>query len=100
MECLERIKELLKERGWSMYQLSQRSAIPQSTLSNLFLRNNAPTIPTLEKICDALGITLAEFFGKENELSDEETEVLRKWRILSPKNKQLFLELLEVFSSK
>ena len=62
MDCLQRIKELLNERGWTMYQLAQKSGIPQSTLSNLFIRNNAPTIQTLEKICEAFGITLAEFF--------------------------------------
>ena len=68
MNCLNRIQELLKERNWSMYTLSQRAGIPQSTLSNLFLRCNSPTIPTLERICGAFGITLEEFFHEESEI--------------------------------
>ena len=98
MDCLTRIKELLNERGWSMYQLSQRSSIPQSTLSNLFIRNNAPTIPTLERICDALGITLAEFFGKRSELTSRETELVREWRILPPEIQQIIFNLIIAYN--
>jgi len=100
MNCLARIRELLDMRGWSMYQLSQRSGIPQSTLSNLFLRNNAPTIPTLEKICDALGVTVAEFFGKEGDLLPSDTELIREWRILPDETKDIFLKLIKAYNSK
>ena len=95
MDCLARIRELLAERNWSMYQLSQAAGIPQSTLSNLFIRCNAPTIPTLEKICDALGITMSEFFSKEQENKEnEENELLTEWRKLSPETKDAFLTLI------
>ena len=100
MDCLARIKDLLNERGWTMYQLSQKSNIPQSTLSNLFLRNNAPTIPTLEKICDAFGITLSEFFGKESELPKEDVEFLGKWRRLPAQTKRILLELIDICENK
>ena len=99
MDCLLRIKELLNERKWSMYQLSQRSNIPQSTLSNLFLRNNAPTLPTLEKICEALGMTLAEFFGSAPDLPDEEADVIREWRLLAPQKQYLIIELMRAFNN-
>ena len=65
MDCLERIRTLLEERGWSVYRLAQEAGVPQSTLANLFLRNNMPTVPTLERICQALGITMAEFFSQQ-----------------------------------
>ena len=100
MDCLGRIKELLKIRGWSVYQLSQRSGIPQSTLSNLFLRNNAPTIPTLEKICEGLGITVAEFFGDQTELSNADAELLREWRILPEKTKAIIFDLIKEYNNR
>ena len=77
MDCLGRIKELLSERGWSMYQLAQKADIPQSTLSNLFIRNNAPTIPTLEKLCYALGISMSDFFNVPVDLQNDEQMLLR-----------------------
>ena len=95
MDCLERIKELLAERGWSMYTLACKSGIPQSTLSNLFLRCNSPSIPTLEKICDAFGISLACFFGGiDASLSEDESRLLRAWNRLSPDSRQAFLNFL------
>ena len=95
MDCLERIKALLAERNWSMYTLSQKSGIPQSTLSNLFLRCNCPSIPTLEKICDAFQISLAYFFGGADScLSEDENQLLREWKRLTPETQQALLRFL------
>lgn len=62
MDVLKRINQLRLERNWSIYRLSVKSGIPQSTLTNMFNRGTLPSITTLELICDAFGITLAEFF--------------------------------------
>lgn len=99
MDCLIRIKELLNERKWTMYQLAQKSSIPQSTLSNLFIRNNAPTVPTLEKICKAFGISMAEFFKQENNLCDEEQRLLTEWRRLTDKQKVTLLEFIKTVNN-
>lgn len=95
MNCLERIKELLEERHWSMYTLSQKSGIPQSTLSNLFLRCNSPSVPTLEKICDAFQISLAYFFsGTDSYLTEDENQLLREWKRLPKETQQALLNFL------
>ncbi len=93
MDCLARIKELLNERGWSMYQLSQEAGIPQSTLSNLFIRCNAPSVPTLEKICHAFGISLSAFFEEPHD-AEEEREVVSLYRRLDPATQQAVLCLM------
>lgn len=97
MDCLERIRTLLEERGWSVYRLAQEAGVPQSTLANLFLRNNMPTVSTLERICQALGITMAEFFSQQPTLPPEEeltAQLLEEWAALSPAQKRLVLELV------
>ncbi|MBO5287534.1 MAG: helix-turn-helix transcriptional regulator [Clostridia bacterium] len=98
--CLLRINELLEEYGWTMYQLSKKAGIPQSTLSNLFIRNNAPTIPTLEKLCDAFGITLGEFFSKKTDLGKEESELLSHWKRLSSEAREALLKLIKELCDK
>ena len=101
MDCLERIRYLLKERGWCVYRLAQEAGVPQSTLANLFLRNNMPTIPTLERICQALGITLGEFFAEEPTLPSQgelTAQLLGEWEKLSPSQRQLVLELVRQLS--
>ncbi len=103
MNCLNRIQELLEERNWSMYTLSRRAGIPQSTLSNLFLRCNSPTIPTLERMCGAFGITLSEFFREEPatdsaapvSLTFEEQKLLDRWRHLDGETRRQLFCIIE-----
>lgn len=64
----ERIKQLMEEYGWSEYRLAKEANLSQSTIANVFRRNNAPTLPTLEAICHAFGITLAEFFSENSDI--------------------------------
>ena len=61
-DVIQHIQELCKERNWSYYRLAKESDIPYSTLNNMISRTNIPTIPTLQKLCDGFGITLADFF--------------------------------------
>ena len=67
---LTKIKHLLDERNWTLYKLAKEAGIPYSSLNALFLKNNQPTIATLEKICGGFHITLSEFFADDSEQND------------------------------
>ena len=56
-----RIKSILKDKGLRMADLANRIGMGQSNLLTS-LRNN-PKLSTLEEICKALGIEMAELFG-------------------------------------
>lgn len=56
-----RISDLCQNKKITYYTLAYRSAIPKSTLMNLFHGTN-PTISTINKICSGFGITMCEFF--------------------------------------
>ena len=81
MDVLERLRELLQERGWSEYRLAQVSGLNESTISNIYRRNTLPTIATLEVICKAFGITLSQFFadGDMVEMTPDVKELLDAW---------------------
>jgi transcriptional regulator with XRE-family HTH domain len=89
MDILEKITQLKNERGWSSYKLAKTANIPQSTLSNLYSRENSPTIATLSALCDAFGISLAQFFSDvtSSTLTDEQNELLKNWSRLSQPQK-------------
>ena len=57
-----RIRQLMAERGWTIYRLAQESGLSQTTISNIFKRNNQPSLPTV----NACGITLAQFFTEND----------------------------------
>ena len=46
--------------------VSAESKLSQTTISNIFKRNNQPSPPTVNAICDACGITLAQFFTEND----------------------------------
>lgn len=67
MNVLERITYYRKMKNWTEYQLAEKSGLTQSTISTWYRKDMLPTIPSLEKICNAFGITLSQFFAIDNE---------------------------------
>ena len=88
----QRTLELCKERGYTIYRLSSLSGIPTSTITSILKRNNAPTIPTLQKICQALDMTLAQFFSQGfDTLTPSQSEYLDEFTRLNPHERELVL---------
>lgn len=85
MDVLTRITALRTGRNWSEYQLAERSGLTQSTISSWYRKNMMPSIPSLERICDAFDITLSQFF-----LEDDKQAVLlneQQIRLINTTNK-------------
>ena len=101
MDAQGRIKQLMEERDWTDYQLAKESNLSHSTVTNMFNRNNAPTLPTLEAVCKAFGITLAQFFteGNSPELTEEQRILFAKWSTLKDDQKQALLALIDTMRS-
>ena len=61
-----RIKELLKERGMTQYQLHLKTGVPQSTLSTI-MKCSFPSMKLriIYEICDGLEINLEDFFSSD-----------------------------------
>ena len=81
-----------------MYELAQQAGITQSTLSSMIKRGNPPKIDTLENICEAFGITLAQFFIESEELeslSPTEKELISSFRKLSVAKQHALINLLK-----
>ena len=65
-EVVKRLWELMDKRNLSMNRLAHISAVPSSTVKNIFNGNSKNTgIVTLKLLCDGLGISIAEFFDTE-----------------------------------
>ncbi len=81
---IKRIEELCEQKHWSKYRLAKESGIPHSTIFNMLKRTNTPTISTLVKICNGLGITLSQFFADDEyvTLTKQQKLLLRLWGTL------------------
>lgn len=86
-DVLGLIRKNREARGWTEYQLAERSGLPQSTISSWYQKGMTPSFSSLEKICDAFGLTLSQFFaGGETllALTAGQRDMLDKWLRLSP----------------
>lgn len=102
MDVQERIRQLIDVKSWSEYRLSKEANLPQSTISHLFKRNNAPTYPTIEAICRAFGITMAQFFSDEGEpvvLTPDQRELLLLWGTLTEEQRQIVKSTMKHFNT-
>lgn len=97
MDLLKKIDEMRQKRGWSYYTLALEAGLTQSTVLNMFSRGTQPSVKTLKAICNAFGISLAEFFEEDDksQISREESELLAKYRRLSEKEKEAVSALID-----
>lgn len=102
MDTHERLRYFMNERGWTAYRLARESDLSDSTLSNIFKRNNVPSIPTLEMICNGFGITLSQFFAEGDmvEMTPELKELFELWAPLTPNQKQALLQMVRAMNEK
>ncbi|MBQ2866098.1 MAG: helix-turn-helix transcriptional regulator [Clostridia bacterium] len=87
-----------KERGWTEYQLAEQSGLPQSTISSWYRKNLMPTIPSLEKICVAFGITLSQLFADGDTpvtLTESQRKLLERWTRLTPEQQAVVFALID-----
>lgn len=97
-DILAAITTYREERGWTEYQLAERSGLPQSTISSWYRKNMVPTIPSLEKICTAFGITLSQLFAEGDtpvSLTESQQKLLERWSRLSEEKQAVIFDLID-----
>jgi transcriptional regulator with XRE-family HTH domain len=93
----DRLAQLCQKYGFSKYRLAQRTGLSQTAIANIMTKGSIPTIPTLWKICNAFGISLAQFFAQEEkrmDLTDEQRELLELWDELGSAEREILMRFV------
>ena len=64
-DILSIITAYREDRGWTEYQLAERSGLPQSTISSWYRKNMVPTVPSLEKSVQLSALPSLSFLQKK-----------------------------------
>ena len=99
---LERIEELCQERGWSHYRLAIEMDTSPKNIGNLFRRTTVPSIPTIRRICEVMGITIAQFYstdGVQVTLNEQQARILDLYDKLDQTDKARAESYMEGLSS-
>ena len=93
---LQKLDKLRKEKGISIFKLTELAGLSENTIYNWYNKGSQPTIEALKAVCDVLNISLSCFFAENiNEsISAQEEDLLALFRKLTPSQKELYVQLL------
>ena len=91
MDVGNRIKQLREQNKYSQNYLADIAGISQTHLRRVELGTADITVGHLQLVCDALGISLKDFFN----VSEEQEDISSAISNLTPKQRNLLLEFLE-----
>lgn len=96
--CGNRIRELRNERALSQERLALNAGITPAYLGLVERGKRNATVATVERVCGALNISLAEFFAPADSCVVEDEvgkQILCQLNGLSDEEKQSFLQLVK-----
>lgn len=91
MDVGNRIKQLREQNKYSQNYLADIAGISQTHLRRVELGTADITVGHLQLVCDALGISLKDFFNVSKEQEDISSAISN----LTPKQRNLLLEFLK-----
>ncbi len=91
MDVSKRLMSLRKQYGYTQNGLAEKAGVSQTHLRRVELGQADITVSHLQLLCDAMNITLKEFFDEEG----GENEMALAISKLSPKQKKLLLSFIE-----
>lgn len=94
MNVGERIKYFRTIKGYTTNKLANMAGISQSYLRDVELGNKNPTIEVLSYVCDALDISLHDFFDEQTQKTIQNDPLIEKIYQLSPEQKKHLLNFL------
>lgn len=75
--------------------IANLSGVSQSYLRDIELENKNPTVAFLTIVCNALGISLQDFFNEENTSSFNNNPLLQRIYKLNPEQQEALLKFLD-----
>ncbi len=91
MDVGKRLIELREQCGYTQNGLAERAGVSQTHLRRVELGQADITVGHLQLLCDAMSISINDFFSKEANAD----EIAIAFSKLSPKQKTLLLSFLE-----
>lgn len=76
MDIAERLKVLREGAGLSKGELGRRAGLSESYIGQIESKKKRPTVDTIFRICEGLGITVQEFFSIDQDISAIPTDIL------------------------
>ncbi len=94
----EKLKNLRKSKGISVYRLSELSGVSQTHIRDIERGDRNPSVDTLTRLTAPMGISLCELFNESEEiafLNKSEKELIECFRLLSKEKADALVTFLK-----
>lgn len=92
-----RVKEILKSKGVTATSLAERVGITRANTSNIINGKTHPSLPTLEKIAQAIDVDIRELFEPTKEPQTKEPIYIKRGESYIQIGELSVLDILEKF---
>lgn len=99
MDIKEKITKIRKQKGWSLSKLATQAGLTTTTVYNWYNDKNAtPSRDSIEDVCVAFGVSVAEFYAdvEMDNLTEKEIRLLELFRKIPEKEREKALSMLEL----
>ena len=99
----QKIKDVMTAKNMSIYQLAYKADVSEACIRNWYSkRNYDPSLETLQKISDVLGISLSQTVLDKDEtlypVNNETKELIENWLKLDHDKQQLVLNIIKSYN--
>ena len=98
MEIGKRIAFFRTAKHYTVNKLATKAGISQSYLRDVELGKKNPTVETLSYLCDALGISLCDFFNDSTQIALTDNPLIAKIYQLTPEQRNSLLNFLDTIT--
>lgn len=98
MNVAERIRFFREQKGITVNKLANLAGISQSFLRDIELGRKNPTVETMSLLCDALELSLGDFFNDDIPSVLQENDLLQQIYRLTPAQQETLLIFLKELS--
>jgi transcriptional regulator with XRE-family HTH domain len=99
LDIKEKITKIRKQKGWSLSKLATQAGLTTTTVYNWYNDKNAtPSRDSIEDVCVAFGVSVAEFYAdvEMDNLTEKEIRLLQLFRKIPEKEREKALSMLEL----
>lgn len=100
MDVKERIDNLRMSKGWTLNRLAAEIGVADTTVYSWFNEQSyQPSRKTIDEVCEAFGITLAEFYSEIDldKATAKEIVLVEAFRAVPDEQKDQVIEIVKSF---
>lgn len=95
MDIGKRIAYFRNQKGYYVNKLANLSGVSQSYLRDIEIGNKNPTVTFISILCDALDISIQDFFNDDNSTRISDNPLLKRIYKLNSEQQEALLKFLD-----